>query len=739
MYNRSYMRSRLYFLQSITIVTLLLCLLNGCNEKDKYYERPEWLDPPIYSQLEKKGNFSSFLACIDKAGYKDVLNRAGYFTVFAPNDDAFAVFLTENALSSVDEIDTLTAQKIVRYAMVYNVFASDKLDDYQSTDLQGWIEDIAFKRKTAYYKWVYDEEVNGEMVKVIDINGAVQIPPGAIYYADDNNNKHIPYFTSNFMTSKNLGAYDYNYFFPQSTLTDFNVVDAKVIEKNVLAENGIIHVIDKVILPLPSLEDCLASNSEYSVFKEVIDKYMKYYEKAPADFLAKFESYAGIKTDVYLKYYPYLNYPLNCENFLKYGGGEEYDAQIDGWTLFAPTNDAVQQFFDTKFLKYYKTLDNMSPEIISEFINAHLFRTTVWPSKFATTTNYYGEEARFDAESDVIEKKFGSNGIFYGVSKIQKTDAFYTILGDIILDPNYSLMMQALLTTELYYVVKNPSIRMTVFMIPNKTFDKLGFEYDAARNTWNLDNPALGTQALFGLNRLLNLHVVLNKEIENLNKMERTFVKTYNDEYIGYGYGSIWASGNSASEIIYPTGKKVTSNGISYVLDTISLKYSIENVGAHIEGKPAFNLYYQYLQKSATTFNGFVYNSTTKAITNISQNDNNTILIPNDAAMQAAVTAGLLPGLQVGWTEVELSKVLNFISYNMVAKVIVINDGEIKGERETWYKTIEGKTYLTVNNEAGSLSFTDRNGRTANADNSPSSYILANRAIILLIDNYLSY
>jgi len=647
-----------------------------------------------------------------------VLNRAGYFTVFAPNDEAFAGFLADNSLTSVENIDTLTAQKIVRFSMIYNVYTSDKLDDYQSTNIQGWLEDIAFKRKTAYYKWVYDEEVNGEMVKVIDINGAVQIPPGAVYRADDNNNKHIPYFTSDFMTGKSLSAYDYNYFYPQSTLTEFNVADARVIEKDVLAENGIIHVVDKVILPLPSLEDCLAGNSEYSMFKDVIDKYMKYYEEAPAEFLARYESFAGIKADVYLKYYPYLNYPLNCENFLKYGGGEEYDAQIDGWTLFAPNNEAVQEFFDVKFLKYYKTLDNMSPEIISEFVNAHLFRTTVWPSKFATTTNYYGEEARFDAESDVIEKKIGSNGIFYGVNKIQKTDAFYTILGDIILDPDYSLMMQALLTTQLYYVVKNPSIKMTVFMIPNVVFDTLGFEYDAARNTWTLDNPSLGTQAIFGLNRLLNLHVVLNEEIDDLDKMERTFVKTYNGEYIGYGYGLIWASGNSASESIFPSDQKITSNGISYVLDN-ALKYSIENVGAQIQGIPAYDLYYKYLEKSAATFNGFVYNSTTKAITNISQNDNNTILIPNDAAMQAAVTAGLLPGLQAAWTEVELSQVLNFISYNMVAKVIVINDGEVTGERETWYKTIEGKTYLTVNNQVGSLSFLDRKGRTANVDSSP--------------------
>lgn len=722
----------------IFISTIIFFLFLGCNEKDDYYKRPEWLEPPIYKLLEQKGNFKSFLHCIDKAGYKDVLSRAGYFTVFAPNDEAFQNFLSENAIADINNIDTLTAQKIVRYAMVYNVYAMGKLDDYQSTRIQGWIPDVSFKRRTAYYKWVYDEEINGQISKVIDINGAVQIPPGSTFNADDNNNKHIPYFTSSFMNGKDLTSNDYNYFFPDATLTEFNVVDARVIEKDQLAENGIVHVTDKVILPLPNLEEYLAGNPEYSLFKELIDKYMREYFEAPQDFLARYESYAGLKNKVYIKHYYYLNYPLNCENFLKYGGGEVHDAQIDGWTLFVPTNNALQKFYDEIF-NVHLTLDQMSPQIISEFVNAHLFRTTVWPSKFATTTNYYGEPARFNAETDVIENKIGSNGIFYGVNKIQETDAFYTLLGDIILNPNYSLMTQALLTTELYYVVKNPAIKMTVFMIPNSVFEALGFSYDAARNTWTLDNPALGTQALFGLNRLMNLHIIINKEINDLNKQENTYVKTYNGEYIGYGYNRIWASGNLSSDRVFPSNKKTTVNGISYTLNN-AMKYTVENVGAQIEGKSSFNLYYKYLQKAAasSTVEGYVYNARTKAIANITQTDNNTILIPNDVAMQEAFTAGLLPNLDLGWGDAELTKVLNFISYNMVAKVIVINDGEITGERETWFKTIDGKTYLTVINENGSLSFRDRNGRTANVV-PINSYVLANRAIIHQIDNYLSY
>jgi hypothetical protein len=135
---------------------------------------------------------------------------------------------------------------------------------------------------------------------------------------------------------------------------------------------------------------------------------------------------------------------------MKFGGGQTYDAQIDGWTLFVPNNTAVRDFFDKKFLIHYGSLDNMSIQIIAEFINAHMFRTMVWPSKFETSANYFGEPARFNLEDNITEKVFASNGLFYGTNIVQSTDAFYTALGSIILDPDYSLMLQALYTSDLY-------------------------------------------------------------------------------------------------------------------------------------------------------------------------------------------------------------------------------------------------------------------------------------------------
>src|SRR3972149_2486186 len=253
---------------------------NSCRDlKDEYYARPDWLEPAIYKQLEEKGNFKSYLACVDKAGYKNILSQAGFYTVFAPDDEAFAKFLAERKFSSVDEIDPSLAKDIVSYSIVYNAFDSARLDDYQSVEMDAYIPDIAFKRQTAYSKWIYPDTFNGQEILIADFFGLIAGAGYSFPANADKNNKHIPYFTQVFLDEKNLQVSDYDFFFPGIGFSGFNVVDAKVTELNLRAENGYIHVVDKVITPLPNLEDFLASNpDEFSVFKMLLDSFAKEYE-----------------------------------------------------------------------------------------------------------------------------------------------------------------------------------------------------------------------------------------------------------------------------------------------------------------------------------------------------------------------------------------------------------------------------------------------------------------------------
>src|SRR4051812_20294961 len=79
-------------IQRFLPLLMLVVLFTNCKKKafDEYYARPDNLAAPIYQQLQAKGNFTNFLSLIDKAGYKQTLSTAGYWTIFAPSDSAFA-------------------------------------------------------------------------------------------------------------------------------------------------------------------------------------------------------------------------------------------------------------------------------------------------------------------------------------------------------------------------------------------------------------------------------------------------------------------------------------------------------------------------------------------------------------------------------------------------------------------------------------------------------------------------
>ena len=183
-----------------------MTLFFACQKKfDKFYERPDTLEQPIYQQLQAKGKFTQLLKLIDKAGYKQTLSTAGYWTLFAPHDSAVTVYLTQNSIASVDAIDSASARKIVTYCLVYNAFKQERISDFQSN--LGWVENAAFKRRTANYTGVYDAvNLSGQTIKAIASN---RNNTGSFFYVDaDNNNKHIPIFETGFMTGKTLTAAD---------------------------------------------------------------------------------------------------------------------------------------------------------------------------------------------------------------------------------------------------------------------------------------------------------------------------------------------------------------------------------------------------------------------------------------------------------------------------------------------------------------------------------------------------
>ncbi|MCA1745514.1 MAG: fasciclin domain-containing protein [Bacteroidales bacterium] len=373
----------------------------------------------------------------------------------------------------------------------------------------------------------------------------------------------------------------------------------------------------------------------------------------------------------------------------------------------------------------------------------------------------------------------GSNGIFYLVDKVQATNGFETVLGDILLSPEYTLMYQAMsnVALELEGLLKNPSLNVVLFLIGNDQFKEAGFNYNAASGSWEFlegtTRPDLGNNVNEALQRFVNLHIILVSKA----MLEKGFdianstgvVLTYGEEYIKYSNGSVYASGNPTSK--RPAINKVVNsgavNGQSYGISSPIL-FSVGHIGSLLRISSFTNpnnrasKLIAYLEKAAnatyvtddgvtTAISGAAYNVLEKSIKDVKNTELVTMFLPNDPAMDAAVSDGILlpiasfaPNGDPNTIGAHNQIIEQFAKYHIIRGNVPV--GENAGGNYSTYLKKEDGTFATitvnaVEGDPGSITVTDWKGRTANVIiTSTNTYnILGNRCIVHLVDNYLDY
>ncbi|SHG47101.1 Fasciclin domain-containing protein [Flavobacterium fluvii] len=725
----------------------LLALFASCSQElDPYYERPAGLEDPIYQQLEARGNFKSLTALIQKAGYKDILSKAGYWTMMAPNDEAFTKFFQEKGFSDVSKVDSITAAKIVKFALIYNAFREEKLSDYQSS--KGWVVDNAYRRRTAFYDGFQSKIVNGQPKVIVGTNRN----GSALYVAGDNNNKYVTYFTNEYFASKRLSAGDFNYFYPTAEYTGFNVLDSKVTEADIIAENGVIHELDKVNLPPLNIDQYLEQNPNYSLFRDVIEKNLVRYDFNQQATTA-YRNYTKKTDDVFVKMYdPTLKFAPNNENYMK---AEDNDGQADAYTMIVPENAAFQTFVNTVLLKNYSAVEKLPIYVFQDLVNAHMVQSAVWPTLKDDYVNALGEELKFDFNTDITDKKVLSNGFFYGANKVQKSNLFYSVYTSAYLDPKYTYATKIFNEGSGYKeMISNINKKYTIFLPSDDILRSLGYSFDSIRGEWRWVNPANGTatQGTGVKNQLLRLFYncivqTPKGELDNIattSGIIRTGDEELPGEYIKWSNNKIYAAGNfvpiasGGAPAVNVIGKEVQQNGIAYYVDRFP-EFSLELQGKAIERLAAtnteFDAFFQYLKNST------IYTASTGKIEGVALGSSYTFIVPNKAAIARAVAAKVLPAspLAASQTQGEKDLVADFIRYHIINNKTVSNDGFITGQQETLRKDTKGdKTYVEVTSAAGTLSFKDNSGNNAAAKFIlASSNNLADRSLIHLVDNYL--
>jgi uncharacterized surface protein with fasciclin (FAS1) repeats len=723
----------------------ILLFLTSCVKKEfeEYYARPDNLAPPIYQQLEARGNFKSLLACVDKANYKRTLSNAGYWTFFAPNDDAFQQYFSENGISSAADIDAETAKKIVTYCLVYNAFRIDQLSSYQSST--GVLPNQAFKRRTVYYDFVTTEPGTEIMVIASNRNGS--------FVVNDNNNKNIPYFTDAYMGARGLNAADYNSIFPGTTYSGLNVIDATIINKDIPAENGIIQEIDKVLLPLLSIEQTLAADPDYSEFYALLNKRASFVSNA--DITHRYQVLSGSTDSVYVKIYnSSLGFSPNNENFLN--GGT--DSQINGYTMIIPNNEAVINY-SKYLLKYFGTFDAAPTEVLNDFLNSHMFTSQVWPSRFSISANYQGEISTVPA-GNIVNTSLVSNGMVYGTDKVQEANVFRTIYAEPYLDPRFTLMIRAL-NAELKYSIINHQVKYTMFMMPNTNINAAHYDWSTQRNSWAYSATAPYTTWDYSTNARDRFYRILQTSVTqptiDLTSLSgKGIVEMYNGEYIRYSHDTVWASGNvDAGNCLVKDSSKAFINGTVYYtheyvpatkLSTGGLLTFTENqIGFHINALAAkyptiFGYFNSYLIVSS------IWTGATSPINGTVAGGFYTFFIPTNAAITQAVKDGLLPGNTTTGApafnpsaQADKNKVTRFLQYHILNKNIIATDGVKNGAYATLLSDSNtDPTYITVINQVDNMQLRDAYNNNATVILSRSNN-LSNRTLIHSIDKVLKY
>ncbi|NDW19115.1 hypothetical protein D0T53_09335 [Dysgonomonas sp. 216] len=683
------------------ILLLCFCLIAfvQCNDNDEYYDEPGWLEGPLYQVLEKEGRFSNYLKCVDRTNYALVIKSGGLYTLFAPNDEAFSIYLAEKGYASVDDIPEKEVNAIVAYSMVTSRWEESHLGDSFDPDEKVYMPGFGVKKRTNYYTSVYKEPDAIADGWVVDQNRAdgsnftMQSDGLSVY----NNFKHkyMPVFMSSYFNNLSLSANDYNTFFPDVEYVGRNVYGGRLLETDMVARNGIAHEVSAVLYPLDNMDKEL-DLPEYASFKNLLEYkdiagnsvYKLYYEDANAT--TAYKKLNSEVNKVYVKYYNnyYPNGLYFSPNYEIYEGNLTTN-ESEGYTMLVPTNEVLDDYIQNKLLKYYNSLHELPAGVLSSFINAHFVDGLIWPSLFPAAKNATGEYLNAEGnggpafeESGILSKRIKSNGFVYLVDHVVKSKFFETVFAEIILNPDFSMLNTAYsnyyansLREDLMRGQLNgyPTNRYTVLLPSDALLTEDGYttSYDGTNTSFrNSLIPSGVGSADDRLKRIIRMGLFKGYANGEFNSMVDSFEGDVNNA-LGYNrwgfrvseYGDLIRFKNNQIQAVgnIEDGSFVTvtpwaeyENGLVFTIDKLpqfSPRWTQSNVDAGWKSKSLWEYMDQARSENTnvSTFVNYVQaclkDPETTELTGINEENYYTILMINNTSMNQAATAGLIPTL----------------------------------------------------------------------------------------------
>lgn len=448
-------------IKSFLLFALTLLFLYSCRQEPDIYKRPDWLAGKVYTQILAQPELSTFVKCIELTGYDEILNVSGSYTVFSPSNEAFTKYFSQNTkYKAVEDIPIDELTEIVKYHIVQNPWSKIQL---RTLDVYGWIDTLStdnnkpkgFKRETLLLnpdrKYGIASTGAGNDSKFVIVD-TLQSNKHRKVITDSR--KFVPIFYQEYFDIYKLNKSDYEFYFDRTfdSSEDIYFAGAKIVSDEISAENGFVYVIDKVVEPLENAAEIIANNSgtnKYTDFLNVLNLFPKFEYNREKTFLQPGANQGAVVDSLFDLTFPTLAFDFTSEKTSPPTGIYGLPGNVTiryHHGLMAPTNEAFQSFVN-EYIKIPNGWGSFAgaPENIKRIVaNTYMSENTIYPTDF--NNGFYNGEldiVKLD-ESDIVDKKFGSNSTFIGLKKAVVPRAFKGVTGPVYLQRGYSKVMNAI-------------------------------------------------------------------------------------------------------------------------------------------------------------------------------------------------------------------------------------------------------------------------------------------------------
>jgi len=460
----------------LLLPVILFSLLSGCekwNEQD-IYKRPDWLPGKLYTAVSVQDNLAMFTECLRLTGLDKILDVSGSWTVFAPTDEAMKLFLAENQYASISDIPLDELEKITEFHIIQNPWSLDQL---KSLGANGWrsgednnSNSYAYKRETMLKNpvgkyWI--KRVNKKEMIVMD--STISDGYKKVYVQS---RKYVPVFYDDYFKINGITSQDFSFYFDRA-YEQGNVyyAGAKILKSDILAENGFVHIIDKVVSPMLNANELLEKELPGESYKLFLEMAYWYYPDFELNKTATFNQpearLGGLVDSLWDLNYANLAFDLHSERIYNLN-----QTLVRHNGLFVPTDEAFREFIDgiltnKSGFPHWPDHKSLPPDIVRIIIAQHFKSSPIYPS-----TNQYKEIFRegnryHQQEESIIRKEFGSNCTFIGLNTYIPDRVFTSVTGPVFCRPNFSIFRRAMLYSGAIDAIANHAGELYFFPIPD--------------------------------------------------------------------------------------------------------------------------------------------------------------------------------------------------------------------------------------------------------------------------------